>query len=615
MTPSLLLDNLLAWSAQVFILVAVAAIGGLALRQPRARLFYWQAILALALLLPLIQPWSDSMIVETGGVTVSMSPVRIAGGSAPHTFFTWQREYFLLVIAAGAGLRLLWIALGFLRLRRHRLAASTMDHPPVPFERDHVRWYISDTVSGPVTFGWLRPSILLPSRILELPADLREAIACHELVHVERGDWLFVLAEELIRAVCWFHPALWFVLSRVQLAREQTVDREVIDLTRNRERYLDALVAVAQHKLQPDLAPAPLFLKKRQLAVRVAAVLKETRMSKPRLIASFTTVFSAALVAARLAVWFFPMEAPAQSTSDAARFAGLDGPGITVDPGAPLMHRTPVSRGFSSASGTVVMEASLSAKGDVSDARVISGPEELRKPALQSVLQWHYSTISSVPPTVQVTIKFDPLASAPQRAVMLASPSAPLPSTIKQIQFSGTTPEIEQQVRQRLTVREGDPIASDSLARILAAAREVDEHFTVGVTTSNGTDGHRESSIRLSLGFAPAPGVGTVAPSAATTAPPRIRVGGNVQQANLIVKVTPSYPPAAKQARVQGIVSFTAIIGKDGSIQNLDLISGDPMLADTALEAVKQWIYKPTLLNGNPVEVITQIDVNFTLSQ
>jgi periplasmic protein TonB len=97
--------------------------------------------------------------------------------------------------------------------------------------------------------------------------------------------------------------------------------------------------------------------------------------------------------------------------------------------------------------------------------------------------------------------------------------------------------------------------------------------------------------------------------------PQRIRVGGNVQAANLIRKVTPQYPPLAKQARVQGTVRFQAIIGKDGTIQNLQLVTGHPLLVPAATEAVKQWLYKPTLLNGEPVEVITQIDVNFTLSQ
>lgn len=114
-------------------------------------------------------------------------------------------------------------------------------------------------------------------------------------------------------------------------------------------------------------------------------------------------------------------------------------------------------------------------------------------------------------------------------------------------------------------------------------------------------------------------------PSAAPPPPPpvkkeepkltRIRVGGNVQAANLIRKITPVYPPLAKQARIQGTVRFTAIIGKDGTIQNLQLVSGHPLLVEAARQAVSQWQYKPTLLNGEPVEVVTQIDVNFTLSQ
>jgi len=115
-------------------------------------------------------------------------------------------------------------------------------------------------------------------------------------------------------------------------------------------------------------------------------------------------------------------------------------------------------------------------------------------------------------------------------------------------------------------------------------------------------------------------------PSAAPPPPPppveqkkavvqRIRVGGQVQQANLIRQPKPIYPPLAKQARIQGVVRFNAIIGKDGTIQNLQLISGHPLLVPAAQEAVKQWLYKPTLLNGEPVEVATVIDVNFTLSQ
>ena len=88
-----------------------------------------------------------------------------------------------------------------------------------------------------------------------------------------------------------------------------------------------------------------------------------------------------------------------------------------------------------------------------------------------------------------------------------------------------------------------------------------------------------------------------------------------MQQANLIKQPKPVYPPLAKAARVQGTVKFQATISKDGTIQNLQLLSGPPLLVTAAKDAVLQWQYKPTLLNGDPVEVITTIDVNFTLSQ
>ena len=88
-----------------------------------------------------------------------------------------------------------------------------------------------------------------------------------------------------------------------------------------------------------------------------------------------------------------------------------------------------------------------------------------------------------------------------------------------------------------------------------------------------------------------------------------------MQEANLIHKVMPVYPPLAKSARVQGTVEFTAIIGKDGAIRELKLVRGHPLLVNAAKQAVEQWRYKPTLLNGQAVDVITDIVVNFTLSQ
>jgi len=96
--------------------------------------------------------------------------------------------------------------------------------------------------------------------------------------------------------------------------------------------------------------------------------------------------------------------------------------------------------------------------------------------------------------------------------------------------------------------------------------------------------------------------------------PKRIRVGGQVEAAKLIYKPTPQYPPLAKMARIQGTVRLEAVISKDGTIQDLKVLSGHPLLVKAALDAVKQWRYQPTLLNGEPVEVVTEIDVNFTLA-
>jgi len=97
------------------------------------------------------------------------------------------------------------------------------------------------------------------------------------------------------------------------------------------------------------------------------------------------------------------------------------------------------------------------------------------------------------------------------------------------------------------------------------------------------------------------------------TAPARIKQGGNVTAASIINQTRPLYPPLARQARIQGNVVLHAIIDKDGRVAQLEVISGHPLLVQSALDAVKQWRYKPTLLNGDPVEVDTTITVTFTM--
>ena len=94
-----------------------------------------------------------------------------------------------------------------------------------------------------------------------------------------------------------------------------------------------------------------------------------------------------------------------------------------------------------------------------------------------------------------------------------------------------------------------------------------------------------------------------------------VRIGGGVSEANVIHRVQPLYPPLERTTHVEGIVEFTATISKEGTIENLQLVRGHPLLVRAAREAILQWRYRPTLLNGEPVEVITDIIVNFTLGQ
>lgn len=94
-----------------------------------------------------------------------------------------------------------------------------------------------------------------------------------------------------------------------------------------------------------------------------------------------------------------------------------------------------------------------------------------------------------------------------------------------------------------------------------------------------------------------------------------IRVGGVVAQANRISKVDPVYPSEAKQNGIQGTVRLEITIDKEGHVAQLSVVDGPGELIQSAVDAVRQWVYKPTFLNGEPVSVLTTVDINYTLAQ
>jgi TonB family protein len=241
-----------------------------------------------------------------------------------------------------------------------------------------------------------------------MEAELQEAIVCHELIHVRRRDWLNVLAEEAVRAVFWFHPAMWWLVGRIQLSREHVVDDAVIRLTESRDRYVEAMVAVATAKASALPMPATLFLRRRFLKRRVAHILQEATMTTRRLIASVTFSAAALYVAAALVVRAFPLEA---STTPPLPAQHQPGEPVTVARGGDhLLHASlpeyPRRAIQQRVEGEVVLDVTIDERGEVSDARVLSGPEELRRAALESVLQWHYAPEKVRSTSAQVALRF-----------------------------------------------------------------------------------------------------------------------------------------------------------------------------------------------------------------
>jgi len=156
-----------------------------------------------------------------------------------------------------------------------------------------------------VTFGFWRPTVLLPACWPDLDPASRTAIAYHELLHVRRSDWVFHLGEEIFRALVWFHPAIWWLTAEIRLAREQVVDRLVIEFTGGRKPYAEVLLAFAGID---SAVTAPAFTHKRHLARRIQLLLEEVTMSKSRLLVSFASITLGLLVAGAVAVWSFPLE-------------------------------------------------------------------------------------------------------------------------------------------------------------------------------------------------------------------------------------------------------------------------------------------------------------------
>ncbi len=597
--------NLLAWSAEILVVVAAGAALCFAFRlqSPRPRLLLWQTLLVVSLLLPLAPVRRSQHAEARGQIGITMGAARAIGEAPSARWRPTLPEIALGVLGAGMVLRLIWLSLGLARLRRYRLNAQRMSRLPQPIADFEIRlgmeaeFCLSPDVAGPVTFGFRRGVVLVPESFPQLDEAAQTAIACHELLHLRRGDWLWTLAEELARAILWFHPAIWWLLGQIQLTREQVVDEAVIRQTGDAESYINALVSTARIRLTADLAPAPLFLRKRHLASRVASIVEGVQMSRSRLVGALIGIAALLPLAVVLGIQQFPLRAAPED-------AVADSPGVEVPDTSPfkLLQRAsvvyPSDALVKNIGGFVVARVTVNENGEVTDALIVSGPQELRAAVLKSVLQWHFDPSSPFPADrgFEVGVRFMPPTPGA---------SGMVPETITQADTSNLPSPLREKVADVLGRYIGRPLPTEDLERLTKQVAEVDTTVHLVWQPTGRNDGTVTVRAEMASG---ATAEGGQQP------PQRLRVGQNVEAANLVRKITPVYPAAAKQQGIQGTVRLEIVIGRDGQVKSTELISGQPLLAAAAIDAVKQWVYRPTLLNGDPVEVATTVNVNFTLA-
>jgi TonB family protein len=417
MSLPLLGVNLGLYSLQVALLLMVGLTLPtlLGLRDPLVRLRLDQGLLLATLSLPFLQPWWSA---APGHSTVSwafrgaaLDSLNVAGaGSNPPL---WN----LLFLALGAGAlgRILWLGAGMAALTRLGRGAAPLEPLPPAVARIQERlgvralFMVSAKVNGPVTFGWRAPVVIVPADFGDLPPESQEGIACHELLHIRRNDWLFILIEEGARALLWFHPLVWVLLDRIGLSREQAVDREVVRITGRRKAYLEALVRLSRPAPESFPAPALMFRRHSHLLQRVALLSKEAFMSKSRMFLSLGSLVALLALTVVAGAVLFPIVWPhpvlAASTPDPAppKAKAPDSSGAAekadkaaiTQPAPKLIHKVdpqfPEEAKKKGKSGKVVAEILISEKGTVDKVKILKSDDKVfEQPAIEALSQWKY---------------------------------------------------------------------------------------------------------------------------------------------------------------------------------------------------------------------------------
>jgi TonB family protein len=411
---TLYLSNVAAYSIQLAALAATAyvTVWALQLRMPRVSVRFWQAVLVLALALPAAQPWREDEarhLVATAASVVASAP----GEGLVATASSDSVLIILAILAAGAIVRLLWLALGMWRVRS--LIGNATPAPALAFPmsdlNEHVgvdaTLMISDELQGPATVGWRQPIVLLPSAVLTMSSAVQRAIVCHELVHVRRRDWLQTIAEEIWCALLWFHPAARVIASRLSLARETVVDEITVLLTRDRRAYAEALLAFSDP--QPHVIGVTPFIGRRTLSQRISLISEEGSMSRRRAFISVAFAFVASVGLTAAAVDRFPMSAsPVQAGKvyEPGPDEGVTLPTIVTEV-APQYTGVAMQKKIQ---GAVWLEVVVTEKGDVGDIQItrsLDAEYGLDQAAIDAAKQWKFKPgiRQGKPVAVRITIE------------------------------------------------------------------------------------------------------------------------------------------------------------------------------------------------------------------
>ncbi len=411
------IENLISYviQASVVLVVGLLAPRLLRLRSPGWTLRYWQVLLAAVLLLPMIQPWrvinEGAAAVEAVGSGVVGKVTSSVSSTTGWTLFEWG----LLVVATVAVVRLVWLVVGLHVLGDYRRQARPMIQLPEGVDElkrgstTGADFFVSENVPVPVTFGWKRPTILVPSGFENLPQGQQLGVACHELLHVERRDWPILVSEQILRALLWFHPAVHILLGRIALSREQVIDREVVRKTGLRRQYLDALWTMARASEGRALAPALFLLNRSDLFERVTLLAEEAHMSINRIIVVAIAAVVAVVAAGASAASLFPFtkaEAVASSPLSGDRAVAAEDPDEEVrhpiryvedgELTAPkVIHKVnpvyPEEARKEKIQGEVVCESIIKASGEVFDPKIVSSAHEvLEQPTIDALEQWTF---------------------------------------------------------------------------------------------------------------------------------------------------------------------------------------------------------------------------------